>query len=297
MERQLHSSQFIKEQSFPFWIRRFFHDHEHVPLLHGHDFVELVYVVRGEAQHVFEGSFYDIRSGDVFIINPGEVHTYSIKPGKEIEIINCLFLSDLIQGKWLQELGVSQSMDYFYVHPFLDKRERFHRCLNLNGQDATRTQFLLETIIHEFENRQPGFEPLIRLQMVELLILLSRAYRHAEGQSGREHVRSSAKQLLVRRICGYLERYYDKKISISDLCELFNISSRQLNRIFKESLGMTVVDMIHRIRIERAKHLLLETDEKVITIAGRVGYEDPAFFSRLFHREVGCSPGKYRETS
>lgn len=296
MEKQLHSSQFIKEQSFPFWIRRFFHDHEHVPLLHGHDFVELVYIVRGEAQHVFEGNYYDIRSGDVFIINPGEVHTYSINPGKEIEIINCLFLSDLIQGNWLLDLGISQSMDYFYVHPFLDKRERFHRCLNLKGQDATRSLLMLDTIIHEFENKQPGFETLIRLQMVELLILLSRAYRQVEG-CGKESVRNSSKQLLVRRICGYLERYYDKKLSIPVLCELFNISSRQLNRIFKESLGMTVVDMVHRIRIERAKHLLLETDEKVITIAGRVGYEDPAFFSRLFLREVGCSPGKYRETS
>ncbi|MCR8630674.1 MULTISPECIES: AraC family transcriptional regulator [Paenibacillus] len=297
MERQLHSSQFIKEQSFPFWIRRFFHDHEHVPLLHGHDFVELVYIVRGEAQHVFAGNHYEIRAGDVFIINPGEVHTYSIQPGKEIEIINCLFLSDLIQGNWLLELGISQSMDYFYVHPFLDKRERFHRRLNLNGQDATRTLLLLETIMNEFDSRYSGFESLIRLQMVELLILLSRAYQQAEGQCGREPVRWNSKQLLVRRICGYLERYYDKKLSIPDLCELFTISPRQLNRVFKEALGMTVVNMIHQIRIERAKHLLLETDEKVITIAGKVGYEDPAFFSRLFHRQVGCSPGKYRESS
>ncbi|NHN33696.1 AraC family transcriptional regulator [Paenibacillus agricola] len=297
MEKQLHSSQFIKEQSFPFWIQRYFHDYEHVPLLHGHDFVELVYVVRGEAQHVFEGSHYEIRAGDVFIINPGEVHTYSIKPGKELEIINCLFLSDLIQGNWLLDLGITQSMDYFYVHPFLDKRERFHRRLNLNGQDSSRTLFLLETMINEFESRQSGCETLIRLQMVELLIWLSRSYRQAEGQCGREPARIQTRQLLVRRICGYLERCYDKKVSIPVLCGLFNISSRQLNRIFKESLGMTVVDMVHKIRIERAKHLLVETDEKVITIAGKVGYEDPAFFSRLFHRQVGCSPGKYRESS
>ncbi|WP_165972006.1 AraC family transcriptional regulator [Paenibacillus piri] len=297
MVNLLHSSQYIKEQSFPFWIRRYFHDHEHVPQLHGHDFVELVYVVRGVAQHVFAGSHYELRAGDVFIINPGEAHTYSIEPGQEIEIINCLFMPDLIQSSWLLDLGISQSMDYFYVHPFLDKRERFHRRLNLNGQDAVRTLFLLETLMQEFESRQSGCETLIRLQMVELLIMLSRAYGQAEGGNGKTTVRSQSKQLLVRRICGYLERYYDKKVTIPDLCELFNISPRQLNRIFKETAGMSVVNMIHQIRIERAKHLLLETDEKVITIAGRVGYEDPAFFSRLFQRQVGCSPGKYRESS
>ncbi|PZE22302.1 AraC family transcriptional regulator [Paenibacillus xerothermodurans] len=297
MEQQLHSSQFIRERSFPFWIRRYFHDHAHVPSLHGHDFIELVYVVRGQAEHMFEGSCYDMRAGDVFIINPGEVHTYRIKPGKQLEIINCLFMSDLIRGSWLLELGISQSMDYFYVHPFLDHRERFHNRLNLNGQDAARTLFLLETMMNEFDSRLSGCETLIRLQLVELLILLSRSYQQAEGHCGKAAVRSDSRQLLVRRICGYLERYYDKKVSIAAICEMFNISARQLNRIFKEVLGMTVVDMVHQIRIERAKHLLRETEDKVITIAGRVGYEDPAFFSRLFHRQVGCSPGKFRESS
>lgn len=297
MEKQLHSVQYIKERSFPFWINRFYHDHEHVPEMHGHDFVELVYVVRGEGQHVFEDTRYAIKAGDVFIINPGEVHAYAIEPGRSLEIINCLFLSDLIQSQCLLELGISQSMDYFYVHPFLDKRERFHHCLNLHGQDAARTLFLLETMMSEFERRQGGSEILIRLQMVELLILLSRVYRQSEAERGREPARQQSRRLLAQRICGYLERYYDKKIAIPALCELFSVSPRQLTRIFKETLGMSVVDMLHQIRIERAKRLLLETDEKVITIAGWVGYEDPAFFSRLFLRQVGCPPGKYRETS
>jgi AraC-like DNA-binding protein len=297
MVNQLQSSNFMKEQAFPFWIQRYFHDHEHVPILHGHDFIELVYVIKGEAQHVFEGNNYEIRTGDIFIINPGEVHTYSIEPGNQIEIINCLFLPELIQGNLLLDLGISQSLDYFYVHPFTNKRERFHNRLNLVGQDATRTLILLETMINEFENRQSGSEILIRLQMVELFIWLSRSYQQAEGQHDKEPASNNSRQLLIRRTCGYLERNFDKKISIAVLCELFNISSRQLNRNFKELVGMTVVDMLHQIRIQRAKLLLKETDEKIITIAGRVGYEDPAFFSRLFHRQVGCSPGKYRESS
>jgi AraC-like DNA-binding protein len=296
LERQLKSRQYWKEQSFPFWIHHFFHDHEHVPAVHGHDFVELVYVVRGEAQHIFEGNQYEIVAGDVFIINPGEVHTYNIKPGKDIEIINCLFSSDLIQGKGLLELGISQSMDYFYVHPFLDKRERFHSALNLRGQGAARAHSLLESMINELDNRQSGYETIIRLQMVELLILLSRYHQQQEEHSFKESMRSNERQLLARRICGYLERNFDRKLSIPELCQLFNISSRQLNRFFKEVIGMSVFDMIHHIRIERAKQLLAETDEKIISIAGIIGYDDSAFFSKLFHRHVGCSPSKYRES-
>jgi AraC-like DNA-binding protein/mannose-6-phosphate isomerase-like protein (cupin superfamily) len=296
LERQLNSRQFWKEQSFPFWIHHYFHDHEHVPTVHGHDFVELVYAVRGEAQHLFEGNRYEIRSGDVFIINPGEVHTYKIEPGKDLEIINCLFSSDLIQGKGLLELGISQSMDYFYVHPFLNKTERFHSALNLRGQGAARALALLESMISEIDNRQSAYESIIRLQMVELLILLSRYHQQQEEQSFRQSERSNQRQLLARRICGYLERNFDRKLTIPEISQLFNISSRQLNRFFKEVTGKSVFDMIHHIRIERAKQLLAETDEKVISIAGIVGYEDSAFFSKLFHRHVGCPPSKYRET-
>lgn len=295
MEHQLNSNQFMKERSFPFWIQRNLHNHDNAPLLHGHDFVELVYVERGEACHVFEGERYEVRAGDIFIINPGEVHAYQIESGKQIEIINCLFLPELIQQHWLQGIGISQSMDYFYVHPFLDNRERFHRRLNLRGQEVARALLLLEGMMKEQEAHESGYMALIRLQMVELLVLLSRFYRQQETMTLKGASRYNERQLLVRRICGYLERYYDKKLSIPALCELFNISPRQLNRIFKETLGMTVVDMVHQIRTERAKHLLLETDEKVIVIAGKVGYEDPAFFSRLFLRLVGCSPGKFRE--
>ncbi len=292
---QLSSSQFMKEAAFPFWIRRDFHDHDNTPSVHGHDFVELVFIVRGEGRHRFEGNEYDIRAGDVFIINPGEVHTYSIQRGKQIEIINCLFLPELIRHSLLLELGISQSMDYFYVHPFLDKNERFHHRLNLRGDDAASALSLLEEMIKEWEGRESGCETIIRLKLVELLVLLSRYYRRQTVMNERKTERNGDHRLLIRRICGYLERHYDKKITVPALGELFNISARQLSRIFKKETGAPVFEKLHQIRIERAKQLLLETDDKVIQIAGKVGYDDPAFFSQLFRRQVGCSPGQYRD--
>jgi AraC family L-rhamnose operon regulatory protein RhaS len=294
MSLQLRSSQYWTEAAFPFWIRRVVHDHANTPSVHRHDFVELVFIVRGEAEHYFEGQKYEIRAGDVFIINPGEAHTYQIGPGKQIEIINCLFQPELLRDSLLRELGVSHSMDYFYVHPFLDSQERFHHRLNLNGESASRVLSLLETMIKENENRQSGYDTVIRIMMIELLVLLSRYYQQSRRTRARKLSRGTDHRLLVQRILGYLERYYDRKLSIPGLCELFNISPRQLNRVFKRETGVTIVQQVHRIRIEKAKQLLLETDEKVIQIAGKVGYEDPAFFSQLFRREVGCSPSKFR---
>lgn len=292
---RLKSSQFIKENHFPFFINHKVHTYRNVPPLHAHDFIELVYVTEGKGDHVCDGESYPLTAGDVFIINPGEEHTYSIYRKDKLEIINCLFMPHLFDGAWLKGLGITDSMDYFYVHPFLEKSERFHHCINLRGQEADNIYRILEKMSYEYEGNQHGYESLIRLQLVQLLIELSRIYLRAKEETPKVDIKQQEKKTFINRISGYLERHYDQKLTLAALSDLFGISSRHLNRIFKEETGKTVVEFIHDIRINRAKKLLAETSEKIIIIAMEVGYEDPAFFTRLFTRKVGCSPGKYRE--
>lgn len=283
------------EDTFPFWIQRCVHDHQNTPGAHSHEFIELVYVVEGTAGHVFEGQTYMIQTNDIFIINPGEVHTFNVPPGKKLEIINCLFQPNIVQDSWLKELGVTQSMDYFYIHPFLNKKERFHHLLNLDTHHSNIVLSLLEGMIYEYNNENACYSSLIRMKLVELLIVLSRIYNEKKENIIHSNKVESDNKILIQRICGYLARAYDQKISIPSLCNLFNISPRHLNRLFKQETGKTVIEMVHKIRIEKAKQFLRETDHKVINVAMRVGYEDPAFFSRLFRKWVGCSPGRYRK--
>lgn len=291
---KLLSSAFMKED-FPFRIMKI---EQGTNTEHDHEFVELVYVVRGGGRHLFEGESYDIRAGDVFIINPGESHAYSVRPGEKMEIINCLFLPSLLPDSLLRGLGVTNEMDYFYVHPFLKSEQRFNHRLNLQGEDAERALGLLDGMLAEFAEAKTGFAAVIRLKLLELLLLLSRYYKHSTARNGASAAREQERTTMTaRRVYGYMERHYDKKLSVDSLAELFNVSARHLNRIMRRQYGKSVVDVLHDIRIGRAKRLLLETDEKVIAIAMMVGYDDPSFFTRLFQRHVGCPPGKYRAGS
>jgi AraC-like DNA-binding protein len=290
MKEILGSNHYMKDE-FPFWISRT--EQGSIPE-HGHEFVELVYVVRGKGVHIFQGSDYNIHAGDVFIINPGETHAYFVEPGCHMEIINCLFMPSFIPDPLLSELEITTSMDYFYVHPFLKHDVRFNHHLNLLGQDASTVLTLLESMIRELGSRGLGHTTLIRLQMVELLVLLSRYYANMQSHRSHPTPRQMDRVLTARRIYGYLERNYDKKITLQSLSGLFNVSTRQLNRVVREEFGKSVFDLLHDIRIERAKRMLLESDEKVIVVATMVGYDDPSFFSRLFLRYTGCSPREYR---
>lgn len=289
----LYSNRYMRHD-FPFAILRYSHDARNIPQPHSHDFIELVYVEKGGAQHLFEGERYELRAGDVFIVNPGESHTFEVGNAGRLDIINCLFQPHLIHDTILRELEISDSMDYFYVHPFLNTRERFNHLLNLRGSDADRVLATLETMIEEVSTKPVGYETLVRLRMIELLVLLSRFYGFARGYA---RPFAADRRTVAQRICGYLERHYQQRITLASLAGLFNTSTRQLNRIFREEMDVTVVEKIHQIRLEKAKLLLAGTDEKVIAIAAMVGYEDPAFFTRLFTREVGCAPGRFRARS
>lgn len=276
---------------FPFWIQQNLHDVRDMPDFHTHKFVELIYVADGRATHLFQDSCYEIQAGDIFIINPGEKHGYSLKEDQRIIVFNCLFEPDFIPYSLLSGLRITDSLDFLYVQPFLNGHTRFHHKLNLRGEAADKTRTILEDLLQELHRRQPGYRAIIQLKMTELFILLSRSYKNRNNKADSR----SPQELLVRRICGYVERHYNQKITLPDLSALFQIGVRQLNRLFNQYTGSTVIEYVHHIRMKNAKRLLTDTDEKVNVVAEMVGYGDPAFFNKLFVREAGRPPGKYRE--
>jgi AraC-like DNA-binding protein len=73
--------------------------------------------------------------------------------------------------------------------------------------------------------------------------------------------------------------------------QLVGVSKSYLSRIFKMETGIPLWDYLNRFRIQKAKELLLLTDDTITEIAAAVGYEDVGYFGRIFHEAVNCSPG------
>ena len=69
---------------------------------------------------------------------------------------------------------------------------------------------------------------------------------------------------------------------------------RHAERRFQQATGLSPLEYVHTLRLEEAKQHLETGDEAVEAIAQAVGYEDAAYFSRLFRRKVGLSPAQYR---
>jgi AraC-like DNA-binding protein len=88
--------------------------------------------------------------------------------------------------------------------------------------------------------------------------------------------------------------YTSVNLSLDQLAVSVKVNKTYLGRKFKEQLGITVVAFIQLLRMRRSCFLLSHTDNKILQVAKDVGYEDAAYFSRVFKKYIGISPELYR---
>ena len=100
---------------------------------------------------------------------------------------------------------------------------------------------------------------------------------------------------LVKQASAYIQQNYTRSFSLVELAETIGVSKSYLSRIFKMDMGISLWDYLNRLRNQKAKELLVLTDESITEIAGEVGYEDVGYFSRVFHESTGFSPRAYRQ--
>jgi transcriptional regulator GlxA family with amidase domain len=99
---------------------------------------------------------------------------------------------------------------------------------------------------------------------------------------------------VLEPVMRWLEENCAKDISLQDIAARAAMSTRTLNRRFREQTGTTPLQWLLRVRIRRAQHLLETTGHPVDRIAGQVGFGSPTAFRERFKRVAGTSPRSYR---
>ena len=92
----------------------------------------------------------------------------------------------------------------------------------------------------------------------------------------------------------YIDANYDKPITLAEIARASHLSGSRLAHIFKEQTGITIIDYLTSVRIERAKQLLLATDQNCTEICFEVGYNNQSYFTRTFKELVGMTPLQFR---
>jgi two-component system response regulator YesN len=104
----------------------------------------------------------------------------------------------------------------------------------------------------------------------------------------------SRKITQVTPAINYIDANYDKAITLAEIARASHLSASRLAHVFKEQMGITLIDYVTGVRIEQAKELLLATDQSCTEICFQVGYNNQSYFTRTFKSVVGMTPRRFR---
>ena len=100
----------------------------------------------------------------------------------------------------------------------------------------------------------------------------------------------------IQRVEQYIRNHLQDDLSLQVLADVGNFNVSYLSRIFKQKYHCNLSNYIVKARISLAKELLTNTNDKIYSIAEKVGYGNISSFNRVFRKSEGMSPAEYRET-
>jgi AraC-like DNA-binding protein len=263
------------------------HDNDLTEIEHHHDFIEIIFLTKGKGIQVISNNEYEVCEGDIFILQGFQNHYF--KDAGKAEIINVMF--DPARNSTLITDEVKRIDGYsalFILEPRYRSRTHFKNMLHLSSIDLAKSEYILNAMLHELQQKEPGYEVFLKNKLEEIIIFLSRKYSQISIPKAKSLVR-------IGKAIAFIENNYQNDIYIQQLADMSFMSIRNFQRIFKDSTGVSPNDYLLDLRIQNASQLLTETDTAIYDISEQVGIPDGFYFSKAFKRKFGVSPIKYRK--
>lgn len=201
----------------------------------------------------------------------------------------------------------------------------------ISSSDKDRAQELLNRLLGHIYFNSAGDFNIIKARVNELLVLLSRA--SIDGGADIEQIfwtnntvldeLKEIKELnqlnrwlsmvmhryisyvfdftdikhvdVIHKATEYIKQNYTAKLTLDEVANHVYLSKSYLSKIFKEELHCNFAGYVNNLRVEKSKLLLMDQSISLIDLASMVGFEDQSYFTKVFKKHVGISPGKYRE--
>jgi YesN/AraC family two-component response regulator len=252
---------------------------------HDHDFTELAYILSGKGKYLVDGIEYDVEAGDLIICNPGVKHMHIITNPKEPTI-------EFISG----------FTDFHFKNMQPNSIQLKDGCCILHTSSELKQDISMHcyAMIAEKEACQVGKYFMLKTHLMQMLLLVIREMAVVDDSADQRgcNFESYNKSYAVNRIISYLNENYEHKISLEQIAHNMYLSPVYISKIFKEETGESPINYLIKIRLEKAKDILINGDGGSIkNIANLVGYDDVYHFSKLFKKYYGISPLYYKKNA
>ncbi len=268
-------------KNYPFYIREAllssYNGYAAPP--HWHDDVELIKILSGEMQYNVDGQIITLNEEDGLFVNSKSLHFGFSDSHKECKFI-CILLHP-------STLCSSLEMENDFVSPILKNQNIPFIKLR---KDVEWQNTVLKCIDEIFLSKNKKSAPLI---ISGLFFKMSSCIY--ENNSMNLTKKPNADLVILKKIIGFVQQNYDKRISLNEIANAGNIGESKCCKLFKEYIGQTPIGYLTQYRLSKSIQLLKDTDMGITEIALSTGFNGNSYFSEIFKKNYGISPSAFKE--
>ena len=248
-----------------------------------HVFHEFIYVDNGSLCCHTETERTTLNQGDFFFIPPETPH-YHTTSGEETATV--FFVCFSCKSEFSAILNGKSTLD----------KEQRKLITNIVSEAKNAFRFPFDKKLVPLDTPKFGSQQLIETHIEELLIKLIRQKINENSQIKFVMNTIEFENSLVNDVITLLkERLYDS-VNLDAIAEHTFYSKTYLNNIFKKNLGYTIMQYYNRMKIQEAKRLLRK-NQSAISIADKLHFESPNYFTKVFKKYTGITPSEYKKTA
>lgn len=255
---------------------------------HALDFLVLAYFAHGGGDLSLHGHRWQIRSGDVYLVAPGEV----VGVGGDRTALTAAdgwgvyFPPEVLTPK--TPGGLESWRAHPLLFPFVRGVAGGAQRLSVPVGERPAWSERMTALEDELERRRDGYREAALAHLTLLLVAVSRLAADVVGDL------RLRREPLLADVFDVIERRYREQISLKDVAGDVGVSAGHLTTVVRRKTGRTVGAWVTERRMAEARMLLARTGLPVNDIARRIGYDDPAYFARCFRRAHGVPPLAWR---
>lgn len=253
---------------------------------HTHDYVEMVYMCQGQTRHRINGNEIRLEEGELLILGQGATQEIAAAGERDIAV-NFIILPQFFETA-LQLLHEQAHQVRTFLTDCLQDENGGTGYLHFKVTDILPIQNLIENLIWTLVNHQPNKRSVNQLTMALLFLQLANHTDTLQTDS------LPAEQQLILPVHRYIEEHYTDG-ELRQIARELHYDPCWLSREIKRQTGKTFTELLQDKRLSQAAFLLKTTGMKVMEVSESIGYANPSYFHRLFYKQYGMSPHKYRQ--